>query len=329
MTLNRRDLAALALSLPFAAFGPARPAQASARPALAIVGPDADGGYDQAIRGGADFLTACLTPTKDGALAALPDHALSAFTNIEDRADFAGRRREAMIDGRRVLGWFAEDFTMAELKTLTRRGAGARKRGAALAILSFEEVIAIARIGSVRQARVIGVHATMLRPAYFAGLDLAIEPRLAASISVAGYDSPAAAMFVAADDPASLKTMGTLTRARRVLRIATEAAGDLGPAGLAAIRSSAEAIAPDAGLAINLANRKSAPPTGLIAAAHAAGLSVQAWAKGPGFPPAPYHASDARRLMAAMFAAGADAVAGDAASAVVQARTDASAHARP
>jgi len=341
MTLTRRDFAAFGLAAPLA-WAAAVGARAAARQALVIAtgAGTADlpegtaGAFDLAIRDGADVLAADFVPTKDGALVALHDHELSAATDVARRADFASRKQTRSVDGEDRTGWFAEDFTLAELKTLVRGAPGRPRRGgktAPHAILTFEEVVAVARAGSVRTARVIGVDAGLSHSTYFAGLDLAVEPLLANAIRVAGYDSAAAAMFVSSADPASLKTIGELTRARRALPLSAkdaQASGAGTPDGLKAIRAYAEVLAPDANLLLDLSKPKAVKPAALIADAHAAGLAVHAWALGTTFPPPPLKAGDALRLLAALFAAGADAVAGDRPAVMVRAREQALSHPR-
>ena len=337
MTPTRRDFAAFSLAAPLA-WAVGRGARAAARQALVIaagagtadLAEGTAGAFELAIHDGADVIAADFVPSRDGALVALRDHELSALTDVARRAEFASRKQTRTVEGEDRTGWFAEDFTLAELKTLVPGAPGLGRRGgktAGHAILTFEEVVAIARAGSVSTARVIGVEAGLSHSAYFAGLDLAVEPLLASAIRVAGYDSPAAAMFVSSPDPASLKTIGELTRARRVLPIAMkdlEASGAGSPDGLKAIRAYAEVLAPEAALLVDLSKPKVIEPTGLIADAHAAGLAVHAWALGAMFPPPPFKAADSQRLLAALFAAGADAVAGDHAANIVRARDEAS-----
>lgn len=326
MNPSRRTIALLCLAAPLAA---GSPAWAMARQPL-VLAPGAGtaetpagsrGAFEQAIREGADFIVADFTPTKDGALAALSDNELSGATNVAARTEFAARRGSRIIHGQERFGWFAEDFTLGELKTLTLTAPAGRRRGADSgfrAILTFEEIVAIARAGSVRTARVIGVHAGIAHTAYFAGLDLAVEPRLADAIRAAGYDSPAAAMFVASAEPDSLKVIGELTRARRVLKL-----GDAPTPPSERIRAFAEAVAPGVGEVLDLGAPRGLPATVEIADAHAAGLAVHAWTLGASFPPSPLRPGDGRRLLGALFMAGADAVAGEPASLVARARDDA------
>jgi len=336
MTPTRRDFAAFGLAAPMA-WGLGGSARAVARDPL-VIAPGAGtadvpegtaGAFDLAIRDGADFIAADFTPTKDGVLVALPDHELSALTDVATRPEFALRKQTHTVDGEDRTGWFAEDFTLAELKTLIRGGPGARRRGGAVvahAILTFEEIVGIARAGSIRTARVVGVDAGLSHAAYFAGLDMTIEAMLAGAIRVAGYDSPAAAMFVRSGDPASLKSVGELTRARRVVGLGPK--DDASPDGLKAIRAYAEVVAPAPGVLLDLANPKAIEPTAVIADAHGAGLAVHAWTLGDAWPGPPFKASDAERLLAALYAADADAVAGAPAAVVARARANALAHAK-
>ncbi len=336
-TLTRRRFAALGLAAP-AVWGLADVARALPRVPLVIASGVAVGdaparsraAYEAAIRDGADILAVDFAPCKDGTLVAAGDRELSTFTDVATRAPFSDRRQTQFVDGKERAGWFAEAFTLPELKSLTLAGAPPPKRrgpqAEPAAILTFDEVVAIARAGSIRTARVIGIQAGMVRPAYFASLDLAVEPRLAAAIHAAGYDYAAAAMTVASADEAALRTVGGLTRARRILRLDADGQGpsgaDLGR--LTAIRAVAEAIAVPPTALVDLATPKTLPATELVARAHAAGLAVQAWAPAaPAFPPPPLRPGDARRVLAAVYAAGADALAAEPVALAVRARADA------
>ncbi len=336
MTLSRRDFAALSLAAPLA-WSLAPPVRALARTPLVIAAGAATGdapastrvAYDLAITAGADVIAASVFPTRDGWLVALPGADLAATTDVAARPEFADRRKVRSIDGHDVPGWSVEDFTLAELKALVCVTPGAKRRGpdAGRTILTFEELMATARAGSVRMARVIGVEVRIVEAARWAALDLAVEPRLATAIRTAGYNFPAAAMVVAAEEPDALRTLGELTRVRRAMRLrAADGAGQRSSDGLKAIRGFAEAIAADSALLIDLAQPKTIPPLGLVADAHAAGLTVQAWTApdaGAVFPPPPFRAGDARRIFAALFAVGCDAVAGDNAALVARGRDDA------
>lgn len=311
MQPSRRDISALVVA---AALAPAS-ARAQTRQGLVIARGGASGGapeatrgaFDQAIRDGADFLRADLAVSRDGVLIVRRDHELSADTDIAARADFAARRTTKTVDGAVRSGWFAEDFDLAELKTLICGPIGAKRgRGdSPPAILTLRDIVEIARAGCVRTARVIGVYACLPPSAYFAGLDLALEPRLAETVVRGGYNTTAAAMMVAGPEPQALKTMARLTRVRRVLRIAPDASGDV-----SGVRAYAHGVAPDLARIFDVTTARRPVPTAFIARAHAAGLAVHAWAA-PSDPPA---------LLEAAFAAGADAVSADLARPAARAR---------
>src|SRR5690606_9931220 len=98
-----------------------------------------------------------------------------------------------------VTGWFTEDFTLAELKTLRARERLPALRPASAAfdgqeaILTFDEVVAIARDASARIGRVIGVAPELKHPSHFAALNLPMEDALVAALErhgLTGADAP-------------------------------------------------------------------------------------------------------------------------------------------
>jgi len=334
MGLNRRDFAVLT----FAATLATSSARAQSAPPLVIArgaangeGPDGTlGAYESAINEGADYIEASLVATKDGMLVARRDNELSASTDVAIRPEFANRKTRKTIDGAVADGWFAEDFTLAELKTLTCGGS------APASILTFQEVVDIARAGSVRATRVIGVCARMVHPGYFTGVGLPLEPRLADIIRTNGYNTPAAAMFVESFEVGALKTISSLTRARRVQLINNQGPpadqphlgfADMTSAdGLRAVRAYAQAIGPSAALLLD----PQTAPTALVGLAHSTGLAVLAQTVGTSeaFPPPPFRHGDVRGFILALFATGVDGVTGDSAALAVRARTDAMARLR-
>jgi glycerophosphoryl diester phosphodiesterase len=306
MGLNRRQTIALTAALALAPR--AALAEAPPPPLFADFGPTAPAraAYDQAIDRGADFLIAPVVAAKDGALVVAAEIELSAFTDVARRPEFADRRKDRTVDGAAMSGWFSDDFTLAELRTLMIGPPPRSQREAPSTLMALQDLVDIARAGSVRQARVVGVSPRLVRPAFFAGSELALESRLADFIRVAGYDSAAAAMIVQSGEPASLKTLAALSSVRRIqlvdaeggpadqaaMRYAAMASAD----GLAAVKAWAGAVAPVASMLVTPGPKGVLLPSGLAAAAHAAGLAIYPRAA----PNAP------RALLAALFAAGAD-----------------------
>ncbi|HCF25989.1 MAG TPA: glycerophosphodiester phosphodiesterase, partial [Cyanobacteria bacterium UBA11049] len=74
--------------------------------------------YELAIALGADYIEPDLVSTKDGVLIARHENEISGTTDVATRAEFSDRKTTKVIDGVEVTGWFTEDFTLAEIKTL-------------------------------------------------------------------------------------------------------------------------------------------------------------------------------------------------------------------
>jgi len=290
--------------------------------------------YLLAIAQGADVIEPDLVLTKDGALVARHENEIGETTDIAARPGFASRKTVRVIDGEKVEGWFTEDFTLAELKTLRTRERlpelrpdSARYDGEDQ-ILTFGEVADLARRESARLGRTIGLCPEMKHPAYFRGRGMAMEPVMAAALKAEGLDSAGAPVLVQCFEVGPLKTLSTLSRAPRVQLVAAEG----GPAdlpgvryadmvtaeGLKAIAGYAQALGPEwrQVIAIDSAGAL-AGPTSLVAKAHAEGLKVIPWtvrAENAFLPPAlrrgtaPGAHGDAATLLKALFAAGVDGI---------------------
>ena len=129
--------------------------------------------YRLAIRQGADFIEPDLVATKDGVLVARHENEISGTTDVAEHPEFASRRTTKTIDGRSVTGWFTEDFTLAELKTLRAkermpavRPDNTRYDGL-YQVPTFAEVVRLAKAES-HDGRVIGVYPETKHPTYFA-----------------------------------------------------------------------------------------------------------------------------------------------------------------
>lgn len=129
--------------------------------------------YRLAIAQGADFIEPDLVPTRDGVLVVRHENALSGSTDVADRPEFAGRKTRKRIDGVWVEDWFAEDFTLAEIKRLRARETRPLERPANTAfdgqfeVPTFDEVIALAASEGERWGRPVGVYPETKHPTYF------------------------------------------------------------------------------------------------------------------------------------------------------------------
>jgi len=230
--------------------------------------------YDLAIDQGADFIEPDLVLSRDGVLVVRHENEISGTTDVADHAAFAGRRTTRTVDGVETTGWFTEDFTLAELKILRARERlpELRPGNAAFtdeAILTFNEVLDIARAGSVRAGRVVGVAPELKHPAHFAALGLRMEDAFVAILEARGLSGADAPILIQCFEAATLKRLRARIAAPLLQLIS---AADPAP-DLAAIACYADWI----GVETALIEPVPGAPTSLIAEAHAAGLKVAAW----------------------------------------------------
>jgi len=140
--------------------------------------------YTFAVRAGADWIEPDLVPTKDHVLVVRHENEISGTTDVARHPEFAGRRTTKTVDGRAVTGWFTEDFTLAELKTLraVERLPLVRNRNTVFdgreQIMTFQEVVDLARALSREHGRRITVFPETKHPAYFRSVGLPLEPEL-------------------------------------------------------------------------------------------------------------------------------------------------------
>lgn len=245
--------------------------------------------YDLAIDQGADVIEPDLVMSRDGVLVVRHENEIGETTDVGDRPEFADRRATRVVDGRAVSGWFTEDFTLTELKTLRARERLPQLRSANTdydgqePILTFEEVIAIARAGSERTGRTIGIAPELKHPTYFAGRGLPMETALLTVLQAHDLTGADAAVFVQCFEVGTLKTLNGMADTPLVQLIdASGGPADLPdqnyaamitPDGLLAIREYADWV----GVNTRLIEPRPAAPTMLIHDAHAAGLKVAAW----------------------------------------------------
>lgn len=245
--------------------------------------------YELAIDQGADFIEPDLVMSRDGVLVVRHENEIGGTTDVADRPEFADRRTLKVIDGQTVEGWFSEDFTLAELKTLRARERLPALRPGNTAwdgrepILTFDEVLEIAREGSARTGRVIGVAPELKHPSYFAAEGLPMEDAFVAALERRGLTGAEAAVLVQCFEVGTLERLRARIEAPLLQLVAAVGgpadrpgmtyAAMITPEGLAAVAGYADWIGADTALI-------EVPPgeaSALIAEAHAAGLKVAGW----------------------------------------------------
>src|SRR5436305_5016020 len=166
--------------------------------------------YELAIAMGADFIEPDLVSTRDHVLIARHENEISETTDVADRPEFAGRRRTQRIDGREVAGWFTEDLTLAEIKTLRakeRLASRDRSFDGRFEVPTFAEVLDLARGKSAETGRTIGVYPETKHPTYFRQLGIPLEEPLLAALAAAGYRGREAAVFLQSFEVGNLKEL--------------------------------------------------------------------------------------------------------------------------
>ncbi|MEU4806766.1 glycerophosphodiester phosphodiesterase [Actinosynnema sp. NPDC023587] len=256
------------------------------------------GSYELAARMGADYVEPDLVSTKDGRLVARHENEIGGTTDVAGKPEFANRKTTKVVDGARVTGWFTEDFTLAELKTLraVERIPDTRPRNALYdgryEIPTFQEVVDLSKRLSRELGRDIGLYPETKHPTYFQDIGLPLEPKLVDALNRNGLNRPGARVYVQSFEVANLKALKKELRVPLVQLVNSSGApydfvkaGDertyddlVTPDGLRGIRTYAagvgaakDRIVPRDARGFLLA------PTTLVRDAHLRGLVVHAW----------------------------------------------------
>ncbi len=242
--------------------------------------------YRLAIALGADYVEPDLVPTRDGVLVARHEAEIGRTTDVAGRAEFAGRMTTKEIDGKQSTGWFVEDFTLAELKTLRAierlpelRPRNTRYDGR-YEVPTFDEILGLVAEESDRLGRRIGVYPETKHPSYFAELGLALEDRLLDALYEHGYGDPHAPVFIQSFEPGNLQWLRSRTGLRLVQLVEATGRVDLVTStGLRRVAGWADAVgvAKDLVLPRHADTGTIGDPSALVADAHAAGLQVHVW----------------------------------------------------
>ncbi|MFD3533184.1 glycerophosphodiester phosphodiesterase [Streptomyces sp. NPDC058664] len=252
------------------------------------------GSYRHALDLGAHVIEQDLVPTKDGHLVCRHENDITGTTDVADHPEFASRKTTKSVDGTSYTGWFTEDFTLAELKTLRakERIPGTRQENTLYdgrwTVPTFEEVLRWAEEEGRRRGREIWLHVETKHPTYFRSLGLGLEERLAKLLRRYGRHRANSPVFLQSFEPSSVQRLAKLVDAPGVVLLSGASsrpwdfvrAGDprtvadlVTPEGLRWIASYAKGIGPTLDLVIPKdASGRLGDPTTLVRDAHAEGL---------------------------------------------------------
>ncbi|WAT19327.1 glycerophosphodiester phosphodiesterase [Aurantiacibacter sp. MUD11] len=245
--------------------------------------------YELGVRQGADYIEPDLVVTKDGVLVARHENDISGTTDVDQRPEFASRLTTRVIDGEEVTGWFTEDFTLAELRTLRARERLPELRVSNTAfdglyqVPTLAEIIRLVRALEAETGRRIGLYPELKHPSYFASIGHNTADLLVTQLHAAGYRSADDLVFIQSFEVGVLERLKGMTDLR-LIQLAEPDGGPfdrgelsyaqmLTPDGLNDIARYADGI----GVAITLLLDDQGDSTGLTENAHAAGLLVHGW----------------------------------------------------
>ena len=253
--------------------------------------------YELAARMGADFIEPDLVSTKDHVLITRHENEIGGTTDVAQHPEFASRKTVKTVDGIRIEGWFTEDFTLAEIKTLRARERLPEVRqentiyDGLFPIATFAEVLALRKRLSAELHREIGIYPETKHPTYFQSIHLPLERPLVTALRGAGLDSSRAPVFIQSFEPGNLRDLRLHFGVRARMILLTSATGTpfdqvgqqspktyaylTSPRGLAWIARFVNGIGPDKNQVIpRQSDGTLGQPTKLVENAHAAGLLV-------------------------------------------------------
>ena len=250
--------------------------------------------YQLAIDMKADYIEPDLVLTKDGELVCRHENEISGTTDVAAHPEFADRRTTKQIDGDSIIGWFTEDFTLAELKTLRcrERLPKLRKEGAKsdgkYEIPTLSEVLELIVQTKSKTGRSVGIYPETKHPIYFASIKLNFDQTLLATLRKVPLfqdgKGQTPLVFIQSFEVDNLKRLKTLCNYPLIQLLSpsgktTDGVGDFvkmrTAEGLQEIAKYAAGIGPDKNLVIpRLPTKTLGRPTPLVADAHRAGLKV-------------------------------------------------------
>ena len=250
------------------------------------------GAYKLAIDMGADYIEPDLVSTKDGILVARHENEISQTTDVASHPEFASRFATKTIDGVVLSGWFTEDFTLAELRTLRAKERIPELRPDNVAFNGLYQVPTLQEVIDLAKKSGVGIYPETKHPTYFDSIGLSLEEPLVAMLKANGWSSKRAPVFIQSFEVSNLKQLSKLTDAPLVQLLNSTGrpydfvvAGNpttyetmTKPAGLKEIARYADGVGPNKNWIVPQdASGRLLAPTSFVGDAHRAGLVVHPW----------------------------------------------------
>lgn len=248
------------------------------------------GAYRLAIDQGADFIEPDLVMTRDGVLVCRHENEISGTTNVADHPEFAERRKQKTVDGVTGAGWWVEDFTLAELKTLRCRERIPQLRTANTAYNDQEAIPTFAEVLALAREHNVGAYPELKHPTFLREQGLDPAPALVAAVREAGGQAVADRLYVQCFEIGAIEQLARMSSIRWTCVQLIAGSGSpwdrrdityadmITDDGLRRIADYARGIGPEKPLVIPRdASNNLGEPTDLVARAHAAGLVVHPW----------------------------------------------------
>ncbi len=250
--------------------------------------------YRLAIRQCADYVEPDLVATKDGVLVARHENEIGGTTDVEDHPEFADRRATKLIDGVAVTGWFTEDFSLRELRTLRAEERipqvrpGNTRYDGRFRIPTFEQVIHLAQRSETCDGDEVGIYPETKHPTYFDSIGLSLEESLVELLDDHDYDSRRDPVIVQSFEVGNLQELDDLTDVTLAqLAGCTGSPADrpdlpystlVSRQGLKAVARYADGVGLCKDLVIpRKPDGSLGTPTGVVKDAHRAGLVAHSW----------------------------------------------------
>lgn len=301
--------------------------------------------YTLAIEFGADYIEPDLVATRDGQLIARHEPLLDDTTDVKSRPEFASRRSTKTLDGKEITGFYASDFTLAEIKQLRAvqaNPARSKEYDGKYSVPTFEEILELVRDESARRGRKIGIYPETKHPAFHWALGLPLEDRLLQALQGHGLNEPGTPIFIQSFESANLQYLrpktplplvqlmddGALLYDQSGTRVVGVNIPDYGdrrgaqsPRSLADVAKYAKAIGPWKRQILRDVGQPTLLRTTVIEQAHAVGLRVHTYTfRNEPATLAPEYGGDPLREYRAFFEMGIDGVFSDFADTALRAR---------